>query len=249
MTEPGRAWEKLFDFLNAAGKWIAEHQAEIEALASWSVVYEIGTDARLYVPAESTSWKEMVARSRAAEAAGETLDAEALVVSLYSPGTPGHRALCDELLVAPLLADRRREVQEVLASVADERYYVAVCGALPLVEFVLSRPSGRWKDPVKHLARLQKRMHEPGADDDLDLFIDATAVEMLLVEIPEIWKGRGHVVGAINNKLNRNLALHGSARGWDDQANAVRSVLLLAAAARVASALGSSNKATEEDSG
>ncbi len=69
------------------------------------------------------------------------------------------------------------------------------------------------------------------------MLIEATALEMLLSEIPEIWKDGRHNVGAINEKLNRHLALHGTARGWDDPANATRAVLLLAAAARIAEPL------------
>jgi hypothetical protein len=157
---------------------------------------------------------------------------------VYGPGGAGFDALTEELRDAELLANRQREVGEVLASLVDGRYYVTVCGALPLVEFVLSSAAGKWSDPRKHLERLEARLDEELSPEvEADLLIEGTAIEMVLNEIPEIWKNGRQNIGAINEKLNRHLALHGTARGWDDPANATRSVLLLAAVARIASPL------------
>jgi hypothetical protein len=224
--------------LRALGDWYRDHQVEIEAFAAWGVVYRTGKKARLYLPAQAEAWREILAVARDAEE-DPSFDAQALVVSAYKPGAVGFDALRDELQTAPLLANRQREVQEVLDSLVDGRYFVTVCGALPLVEHVLSSAAGRWNEPTEHLRKLMKRLHEPGSGDALDIFTEATAVDMLRLEIPELWKSGRHTVGAINDKLNRHLALHGTARGWDDIANALRAVLLLAAAARVAPILSS----------
>ncbi len=47
---------------------------------------------------------------------GADPDFEAMIVSLYGPGGVAFDALREELLGAQLLADRKREVNEVLAS-------------------------------------------------------------------------------------------------------------------------------------
>jgi hypothetical protein len=61
-----------------------------------------------------------------------------------------------------------------------------------------------------------------------------SAVKMVLRGIDEVWKSASPRVGG---PLNRNLALHGTGREWDTPENAVRAVLLVAAAAQVAEPL------------
>jgi hypothetical protein len=235
--QPQGPWQEFLRFLGDAADWVRRHEPELRALGTWGAVGNAGREARLYVPVHPEAWRQIEEARRSADSQAEP-DYEAVIMSLYGPGGVAFEALRDELLQAQLLVDRRREVQEVLASLADGRYFVTVCGALPLVEYVLGNAAGKWKDPRKHLEALDARLDEPLSPDvEADLLIEATALEMVLSEIPEIWKEERQNLGAINEKLNRHLALHGTARGWDEAANATRAVLLLAAAARVAGPL------------
>ena len=178
------------------------------------------------------AWLEIVEALRPDR--GHSPDYEGIIISAYQPGGAGFEALRDELLDAPLLRDRHREVGEVLDSVADGRNYVAVCGALPLIEYVISNAAGKWNHPQKHLAELRRRLHEEEFDGNSTIILEHAAVEMVLGEIPNVWKDGRQQVGAIVGELNRQYALHGTGVGWDDSTNATRAVLLLAAAARVA---------------
>jgi hypothetical protein len=229
-------WQRFVGFLEEAAEWVREHEDEIRFWGLWGAVGTTGRKAHLYVPLHPESWE----RIQAASHDDEVSDYEALIVSLYAPDGPGFGALCEELSSAPLLDDRRGEVGEVLDSLVDERFYLVVCGALPLVEYTLSRAAGKWSDPRKHLEGLRARLHEPAAfsaDAENALLLEGTAVEMILHEIPEVWRNGPQTVGAISEKLNRHLALHGTGIGWDDKRNAMRAVLLLAAVARIAEPL------------
>ncbi len=233
---PQEPWSSVLRFLANAEDWVRRHEPELRALGTWGAVTQAAREARLYVPFHPEAWRQLERARRHSRDAGPDYEAE--IVALYGPGGVGFDTLRAELMQAELLVDRRREVEEVLDSLVDGRHFVAVCGALPLVEYVLSKASGKWKDPRKHLDTLQARLHETPADEvDLSLFIEASALEMVLSEVPEIWQDGRQNVGAIDEKLNRHRALHGTALGWDDSTNATRAVLLLAAAARVAGPL------------
>lgn len=148
----------------------------------------------------------------------------------------GFEALRDELQEAPLLRERQRELGQVLDSLVDEEYYVAICGALPLIEYVISKAAGRWAQPRKHLVEARRRWFEDRIGDRA-LVLDASAVQMVLEEVPGTWKPGHHQVGAVVEELNRHYVVHGTGQGWDDVTNATRAVLLLAPAARVGDAL------------
>jgi hypothetical protein len=230
--EPRSPWQSFLGFLDDAAEWVRGHEAEIRVFAIWGAVGRAGEEARLYVPFHAEAWQQIDELQRQAEPESEP-DYVALIVRLYGPGGVAYDALRDELRSAELLQDRVREVDEVLESLQDGRYFVTICGALPLVEYVLSSAAGKWNDPREHLKELEARLNE-SASEYLDVLLEATAVEMVLGEVPEIWKDGRQNIGAINDRLNRHRALHGTARGWDDVANATRALLLLAAVARIA---------------
>jgi hypothetical protein len=228
-------FERLTAIANALGKFIREHEEEIRAWGLWGTVNTACTEARLYAPMHREAWLEIATAGRVED--GETPDYEAAITSAYGPHGVGFEALRQELLDAPLLRTRQREVEEVIESLVDRRNYVTVCGALPLVEYVLSSAAGKWNDPTKHHEVLKRRLHEEDAEDLDNLLLEYAAVHMVLEEIPVVWKSGRLQVGAIVEELNRHRALHGTGVGWDDATNATRAVLLLAAAARVANAL------------
>ena len=229
-------WEQLSAAAKTFGKWVQEHEAEIRAAGVWASVSTASVNARLYAPRDRDAWLAIAEADRP-DADGNPPDYEAIITSTYRPGGVGFDALRQELLEAPLLRDRQREVCEVLDSFADGRNYVTVCGALPLVEYVISNAAGKWNDPRKHLKVLKRRLHEDDIEGYDSILLEYAAVEMVLEEVPNVWKDGRQQVGAIVDDLNRQYALHGTGVGWDDATNATRAVLLLAAAARVADPL------------
>ncbi len=159
-----------------------------------------------------------------------------LITSTYAPGGSGFDALEEALTSADLLQPRESEVAEVIASLVDGRHYVTVCGALPLVEFALATAAGKWRDARAYdTSRVWDSYLDDLSAEQLEaLFLEATAVEMVVNVLPGLWANRRLDVGELAQDLNRHSALHGTGVGWDTQTNAMRAVLLLAATARVA---------------
>lgn len=113
----GDAAPSLWDMLQAAGRWLSQHRAEIEAFGKWGDVMTACEQTALYAP-EDPAWRHI------AEAVRDGSDALALgelILGLYGPGGSAHESLCDELRSRPLLLDRGREVNEVLTSLGDSR--------------------------------------------------------------------------------------------------------------------------------
>jgi hypothetical protein len=222
--------------IDATIRWVKEHQREIEAFGTWGAVRRACEETSLYAPPAQV-WRTI---AEAARRGDDAASLNALILSSYGPSGEAHRALCEELRSAPLLQDRSREIDEVLASLEASRYYVTICGALPLIEGVLASAHGKWQ---KHLDAypLSKRLHESGAlsaDQEVELILHASAIDMVFGGIRTTWKSGGHrQVGAVLADLNRHRALHGTARGWDTVDNATYALLLLAAAARIAGPL------------
>lgn len=180
-------WDRLSAAAQEFGKWIDEHQDEIRALGIWGTVSSACREGRLYAPMHAEAWLEIVEAVHGDDCANPP-DYEGIIISAYQPGGVGFAALRDELLEAPLLRDRHREVGEVLDSLTDGRNYVAVCGALPLIEYVISTAAGKWNHPQKHLAELKRRLHEEEIDGDVTILLEYAAVQMVLEEVPNVWK-------------------------------------------------------------
>jgi hypothetical protein len=231
---PGNGEFSLAGLLRSVLAWADRNRETIAGFLIWGAVERACERTRLYAPADLDAWK----RITEAESEG-TPPLEALILNLYGPGGVAHETLVEELTRAPLLASRRREVDEVLASLDDGRYYVTICGALPLVEGVLATAYGKWQKRVDDYP-LTDRLDTHGdltPDEEAELVLNVSAIHMLDSALPEVWRSGAHRVGAIVVELRRHLALHGTASGWDTRENAVRSVLLLAAAARVSEPL------------
>jgi hypothetical protein len=179
----------------------------------------------------------MIARAEAQDAATDAL--RELILAAYAPGGPGFEALCEELRSAPILRERRTEVHEVIASLQDGRDYVAICGALPLAEGALAVAYGRWrKDPAEY--PLRERLFDADAlttEETADLLKNKSALDMVMHCVDDLWDTTSLRPGTLAPELNRHIALHGTGHGWSTRDNAVRTVLLLAAAVRVADPL------------
>lgn len=230
------AWQWLGGALHAVIGWVDRNEHTLQALAFWGAISEACEKTQLYVPRQMEAWAE-IAKACEGEPAKELRE---MILSLYGPGGVGHDALRAELDAAPLLRERHQEVSEIVVSIADGRYYVAICGALPLIEGALMSARGSWKavDDVKD--ELVESAYESGkltSDEIADLLGAAGAVSMVLHEVPTIWKPRPHKVGAVREELNRHFIAHGTGTGWATRPNAIRATLLLAAVARVAGPL------------
>jgi hypothetical protein len=233
-------WEILRDAAIALGRWWKDHEEEIQAFGLWGSVGVACDETHLYAPPHRPGW------DRISEAHDDTDRAgmEALILMLYGPGGDAHDALRRELLDTDILKPRRREAEEVLASLADGRYYVTICGALPLVEYVLAQAAGKWKQPEKYGLKERFNKFETSIEDmEIEVLLYAAAAEMLTWTILEWWESRKPPTGR-TDELNRQWVLHGTGAGWDTRENAIRAVMLVAAAARVAKPLLSPSSAS-----
>lgn len=224
-------WEMLRDVVVGLGRWVEEHEEDLHVYGLWGCVSIACGNTHLYAPPHGPAW-ERISQERRDDT--DQAGVEALILSLYGPGGEAHDALRGELLETDILKPRRREAEEVLDSLADGRHFVTICGALPLVEYVLKEAGGDWQQPLK--LRLDERFdkHETLAKDmETDLFVYAAAAEMLTWAIPEWWRPRKPPTG-LTDELNRQWVLHGTGSGWNTRENAIRTVMLVAAAARVA---------------
>lgn len=137
------AWiDRHRDEVKAVLDWVAQHQQELEALSVWGAAQRACRTTCLYAPLAPAAWSHLAEAERRGENP-ETL--AALILKAYGPGGDAHDALQAELRSAPLLQNRRRELDEVLDSLVDARHYVTICGALPLVEGVLAGAYGNWQ--------------------------------------------------------------------------------------------------------
>jgi hypothetical protein len=227
-------WDVLRDVIVEGARWVNEHQDELEALGMWSAVGLACHTTKLYAPLHPEGWRKI--KEERDKGANRAI-LEKVIFSLYGPGGEAYEVLRDEILSADLLKDRRREAGEVLDSLDDGRNYVTICGALPLVEHTLAQAAGKWDQPRKY--PLEDRLDQAGAltqDEENDVFMYAAAVEMLTWAVPKWWESRKPPNG-LTDELNRQWVLHGTGAGWDSRENAIRAVMLVAAAARVAKPL------------
>jgi hypothetical protein len=224
----------LGGLLQSIVDWADRNRDNIAAFAVWGAVERACEHTRLYAPADFDAWN----RIAKAESDGSP-PLEALILDLYAPGGEGHDTLVEELTTAALLVDRRRQVDEISASLSDGRYYVTICATLPLVEGTLATAYGKWQKHVGDYPLTDRlaTVDALSSDEEAELLLNASAIHMLDAALPEVWRSGPHRVGAVAVELRRHLALHGTASGWDTRENAIRSVLLLAAVARVAAPL------------
>jgi hypothetical protein len=225
----------LFELALRAGEWIRKNEDVIRSVAVWMGVRRACEATRLYAP-PSPAWTEI---SDAVQAGAGTEAIESVILAAYAPGGVGHEALASELRAAPLLQTRAQEIDDVLASFSDGRFYLTICGTLPLVEGLLADAYGKWAKRITDYP-IEARLDEVGAlttEEEAELLINESAVTMVTTGMPEVWKSLRMTAGAHADELNRHWALHGSARGWNTVENATRAVLLLAAAARIAEPL------------
>lgn len=229
-------WAMLGEAAAAFARWAEKNKDLLEALGLWASVAQECEQAHLYAPPHPASWRAIAELNRS-DGDLSPAAAERLILDLYGPGGVGHAQLRSELLEAPLLAEWRGPTAETLDALSQDQPYLAICGALPLVEWCLGKAAGKWQQPLKY--DLDARLFETSpasSDDEAEVMLNWSAVDMLCHGVPEIWTG-GSSFGVDTPLLRRNVVAHGLAKGWDTRDNAVRAALLVAAAARVAGPL------------
>ena len=227
--------ESHSDEIKALSEWLVRHEDEIGSFDAWVAVQSGCKRTKLYAPV-SPVWQEISEAEKAMS--DEAL--EAVILDAYSPGGPGHEKLLEEIRSAPLLQSREREIGEVLNSWIEGRYYVAICGALPLVEGVLASAHGEWQKLHAYIDAINDRIDGSALltpEEEVGLLLNMSALEMVLGVRETIWKSGQTGVDVSSTILNRHRALHGTGKDWDTPVNATRSMLLLAAVARVAQLL------------
>jgi hypothetical protein len=229
-------WAMLDEAAAAFARWVEKNKELLEAFGVWASVAQECEQAHLYAPPHPEAWRA-IAELNGSDDDLSRAPAERLILDLYGPGGVGHAQLRTELLEAPLLAEWRGPTAETLNALGQDHSYLAICGALPLVEWCLGKAAGKWQQPLKY--DLHARMFEASPaspDDEVEMMLNWSAVDMLCHGVPEIWTG-GASFGVETPLLRRNVVAHGLAQGWDTRDNAIRAVLLVAAAARVAGPL------------
>lgn len=225
------------DEIVAFAKWFEFHEPEIKSFAIWAAVQSACKKTRLYAPIAPV-WQDI---AEAEQIGKSTSELAALILSAYAPGGAGHGVLLGEIRSAALLQSRTSQVGEVLDSWVEGRNYVAICGALPLAEGLLAEAHGKWQsDMGQYRKAINRRLDESGSlppDEEADLILNSSALEMVLAAPETIWKSGHTRAGASSPVLNRHKALHGTSSGWDSAENATYSTLLLSAAARIAGPL------------
>jgi hypothetical protein len=244
--EPSPVTRLLADLAGAVRNWVREHESELRAALQWHAVGEACRDNGLYAPPHAECWKAIEAGQLQLEEPDEdTSNVEALILKLYGVGGLGFDVLRAEIARADALRERSREVGQVLRAWQDGDDFLMICGALPLVEYVLSSAVGSWQQP--HKLDLEEILGDYSddhlsADDQVDLLLRTSAVEMVVNGVPKVWKPGPHKVGHESDELNRHGSVHGTALGWDTPANATRAAMLLASACVVAPLLADVSK-------
>ncbi len=153
------------------------------------------------------------------------------MTDFYRPSSKAFRSCARVLLDWPALEDRRPIVRQALRAHRRGEHYLVINALLPMIEGVLV-DAVFTPETVPDKARSQKALAELRAEDEQDSVL--RAVEMLVVSGAT---GMGllassHPRGVTRpdhrpRRLNRHAILHGYARSYGSQANALRMILLL----------------------
>lgn len=153
------------------------------------------------------------------------------MTDFYRPGSKAFRSCARVLLDWPALEDRRPIVRQALRAHRRGEHYLVINALLPMIEGVLV-DAVFTPETVPDKARSQKALAALRAEDEQDSVL--RAVEMLVVSGAT---GMGLLASSHPRdvtqpdhrprRLNRHAILHGYARSYGSQANALRMILLL----------------------
>jgi hypothetical protein len=156
-----------------------------------------------------------------------------LMTRSFRPGTRVFRSTAEVLLESPQLESRRPLIKQALAAHRRREWYLVINGLLPLVEGVLvdyafrAAPAparGRPREAIKEL-RENEAASLGVTVDTLETMLLSAGANVALFERFDLadYGGRGEP-----RSLNRHAILHGAARRYGSEQNALRLVLLVA---------------------
>lgn len=227
---PLRAFRESFNAMAEAAARFAEQQEEIdEALPGfvlrhgWPVPLTLSLRAYAHIVGMKDRPKREVTAS---------------MVYWFRPGSGAYRDCVELLLERPILESRRPLIKQVLRAHRRGDHYLVINGLLPLVEGVLTDAAfANVQQPRRN--RVGRSMAELQADAGGSFDSALAAIENLVVAgaagmglftptDPADYGGRGEPWS-----LNRHAILHGYARRYSSEANALRMLLLLTVIAQV----------------
>jgi hypothetical protein len=156
-----------------------------------------------------------------------------LMTRSFRPGTRVFRSTKDVLLRSPQLESRRPLIKQSLSAYKRRDWYLVVNGLLPLVEGVLidyayqAAPAPQWRRTEKALKALRERENASlgVAVDTLETMLHSAGANIALFDgfDQADYGGPGEP-----RSLNRHAILHGAARRYGSEQNALRIILLVA---------------------
>jgi hypothetical protein len=156
-----------------------------------------------------------------------------LMTRSFRPGTRVFRSTRDVLLESPQLQSRRPLVKQSLSAYKRRDWYLVVNGLLPLVEGVLVDYAYQAAPPPRK-ARTKKALKELREKENASLGIAVDTLETMLhsaggnVALFEGFDSADYGGPGEPRSLNRHAILHGAARRYGSEQNALRLLLLVA---------------------
>jgi hypothetical protein len=151
----------------------------------------------------------------------------------FRPGTRVFKSTAEILLESPQLESRRPLIKQALAAHRRREWYLVINGMLPLVEGVLVDYAFRAAPPPDH-GRTQQAIKELRENEAASLGIAVDTLETMLlsaganVALFERFDLADYGRRGEPRSLNRHAILHGAARRYGSEQNALRLVLLVA---------------------
>jgi hypothetical protein len=156
-----------------------------------------------------------------------------LMTRSFRPGTRVFRSTRDVLLESPQLQSRRPLVKQSLSAYKRKDWYLVINGLLPLVEGVLVDYAYQTAPPPRK-ARTKKALLELREKEDASVGVAVDTLETMLhsaganVALFEGFDSADYGGPKEPRSLNRHAILHGAARRYGSEQNALRLLLLVA---------------------
>jgi hypothetical protein len=156
-----------------------------------------------------------------------------LMTRSFRPGTRAFGSTRDVLLQSPQLASRRPLIRQSLSAYKRRDWYLVINGLLPLVEGVLV-DFAYHSAPAPRRGRTQKALRELREKENATLGVAVDTLETMLhsaganVALFEGFDQADYGGPGEPRSLNRNAILHGAARRYGSEQNALRLMLLVA---------------------
>jgi hypothetical protein len=160
-------------------------------------------------------------------------DVNRVMTRSFRPGTRVFRSTRDVLLESPQLKSRRPLIKQSLSAYKRGDWYLVVNGLLPLVEGVLVDYAYQ-AAPAPRRGRTKKAIEELREKENASLGVAVDTLETMLhsaganIALFEGFDQANYGGAGEPRSLNRHAILHGAARRYGSEQNALRLLLLVA---------------------